>query len=95
MLTATAHYDRMASAHNIVINEETGTAYTVGNGMGGETCGGGLHMIDIRNPTNPTFAGCCADPTTGRQGTGYSHDAQCVIYRGPDEDHQEKEIRFA
>lgn len=91
---ATAHYDRMASAHNIVINEETGTAYTVGNSMGGETCGGGLHMIDIRNPTNPTFAGCFSDPTTGRQGTGYTHDAQCVIYRGPDEDHKGNEICF-
>ena len=90
----TAHYDGIASAHNIVINEETGMAYAVGNSMGGETCGGGLHMIDIRNPTNPTFAGCFSDPTTGRQGTGYTHDAQCVIYRGPDEDHQGKEICF-
>ena len=29
--------------------------------------------------------GCFADPTTGRSKTGYSHDAQCVNYRGPDE----------
>ena len=27
---ADAHYDRIASAHNIVINEETGFAYSVG-----------------------------------------------------------------
>jgi len=63
-------------------------------GQGGETCGGGLHMIDIRQPKNPTFAGCFQDFSTGRQRTGYSHDAQCVIYRGPDEDHQGKEICF-
>jgi choice-of-anchor B domain-containing protein len=85
-------YDRIASAHNIVINEETGFAYSVGSSGGGETCGGGLHMIDIRDPGNPTFAGCFQDMTTGRQRTGYSHDAQCVVYRGPDEDYQGHEI---
>jgi choice-of-anchor B domain-containing protein len=89
---ADAHYDRIASAHNIVINEETGFAYSVGSSGGGETCGGGLHMIDIRDPKNPTFAGCFQDMTTGRQRTGYSHDAQCVVYRGPDEDYQGREI---
>ncbi|GBD32628.1 hypothetical protein HRbin33_01600 [bacterium HR33] len=90
----TAHYDRIHSAHNIVINEETGFAYTVGNSMGGETCGGGLHMIDIRNPAQPTFAGCFADPSTGRRRTGYTHDAQCVTYKGPDVEHRGKEICF-
>ncbi len=90
----TAHYDRIASAHNIVINEETGFAYAVGSSMGGETCGGALHMIDIREPTRPTFAGCFADVETGRQKTGYTHDAQCVVYRGPDVDWQGREICF-
>ena len=89
-----AHYDRINSVHNIVINEETGFAYAVGSSAGGDTCGGGLHMIDIRDPKNPTFAGCFADPRTGRIGTGYTHDAQCVIYRGPDEEHRGKEICF-
>ncbi|MFW6088478.1 MAG: choice-of-anchor B family protein [Gemmatimonadota bacterium] len=88
----TALYTNVASVHNIVINEETGFAYAVGSGQGGETCGGGLHMIDIRTPGEPTFAGCFADPSTGRQKTGYSHDAQCVVYNGPDEDYQGREI---
>jgi choice-of-anchor B domain-containing protein len=92
--TTTAFYDNIASAHNIVINEETGFAYAVGASMGGETCGGALHMIDIRDPRNPTFAGCFADTETGRQKTGYTHDAQCVIYRGPDAEHQGREICF-
>ena len=92
--TTVAHYDQIFSAHNIVINEDTGFAYSVGSSGGGETCGGGLHMIDIREPTNPTFVGCFADPSTGRSGTGYSHDAQCVMYRGPDEDYQNREICF-
>jgi choice-of-anchor B domain-containing protein len=90
----TAHYDRIASAHNIAINEETGFAYPIGNSGGGETCGGALHMIDIRDPRRPTFAGCYADPRTGNAGTGYTHDAQCVSYRGPDARYQGKEICF-
>ncbi|MCZ6917393.1 MAG: choice-of-anchor B family protein [Gemmatimonadetes bacterium] len=89
---ATMTYHGIHSAHNIVINEETGFAYAVGSSGGGETCGGGLHMIDIRNPESPSFAGCFADPSTGRRGTGYSHDAQCVEYHGPDTEHQGKEI---
>jgi choice-of-anchor B domain-containing protein len=89
-----AIYDGIASAHNIVINEDTGFAYAVGSSGGGETCGGGLHMIDIRDPLAPEFAGCFSDENTGRSGTGYSHDAQCVIYEGPDADHQGKEICF-
>ncbi len=66
----TAHYDGIFSAHNIVMNEGSGFAYVVGASMGGETCGGGLHMIDVRDPTNPTFAGCFSDPATGNTGTG-------------------------
>ena len=91
---ATAHYDGINSAHNIVINEETGFAYVVGASGGGETCGGGLHMIDIREPASPVFAGCFADSNTGNAGTGYSHDAQCIRYSGPDEAYAGHEICF-
>ncbi|MGH7555895.1 MAG: choice-of-anchor B family protein, partial [Longimicrobiales bacterium] len=88
----TTLYKRINSAHNIVINEESGFAYSVGGSSGGETCGGGLHMIDVREPKNPKFAGCFADPQTGRASTGYSHDAQCVNYKGPDERYRGREI---
>jgi choice-of-anchor B domain-containing protein len=87
-----AHYDRISAAHNIVINEDSAFAYVVGANSGGETCGGGLHMINIEDPNNPSFAGCFADVSTGIQGTGYSHDAQCVIYHGPDEQYRGHEI---
>ncbi len=87
-----ALYEKVHSVHNIVINPESGFAYAVGSGGGGETCGGGLHMIDIRQPENPTFAGCFADTRTGREGTGYTHDAQCVNYSGPDQDYRGREI---
>ena len=87
-----AHYGNVHSVHNIVINESTGYAYAVGSSGGGQTCGGGLHMVNIQDPTNPTFAGCFADPSTGRSGTGYTHDAQCVTYHGPDEEYKGQEI---
>jgi choice-of-anchor B domain-containing protein len=90
----TAHYDRIHSAHTIAINEKSGFAYPVGNSMGGETCGGALHMIDIRDPARPKFAGCFADPTTGKARTGYTHETQCVIYHGPDEQYKGREICF-
>ena len=91
---ADAHYGRIASAHNIVINEDTGFAYAVGVNSGGETCGGGLHMINIQDPLTPLFAGCFQDMSTGNQNTGYSHDAQCISYHGPDEEHRGREICF-
>lgn len=79
------HYTQLNSSHNIVINEESGFAYAVGNRDGGETCGGGLHMIDINDPKNPTFTGCFAQ----ERGT---HDSQCVIYQGPDQRYQGREL---
>ena len=48
-----AHYGGIASAHNIVVNEETGFAYAVGVNSGGETCGGGL-AHDQRAATDPS-----------------------------------------
>nr|AHN97873.1 hypothetical protein [uncultured bacterium lac127] len=88
----TAHYAQVNSAHNIVINPASGFAYVTGGSMGGETCGGALHMVDIREPLHPKFVGCYADPRLGLQRTGYTHDAQCVIYQGPDADYHGREI---
>lgn len=85
----TNHYPGTNSTHNIVINEETGFAYAVGNRSGGETCQGQLHMISLADPGNPTFAGCY-----GLADAGGTHDAQCVIYRGDDDDYRGREICF-
>jgi len=76
-----AHYDGFGSSHNIVINEETGYAYSVGD----NTYSGGAHFIDISDPLNPIAAGGYSDD-------GYTHDAQVVIYNGPDTDYTGKEI---
>lgn len=86
--TETAHYGNIGSAHNIAINEATGYAYIIGGSSGTQECAGGLHMVNIQNPTAPTFAGCYADD-------GYTHDTQCVVYNGPDTEHQGKEICFS
>ncbi|WP_420632560.1 choice-of-anchor B family protein [Candidatus Palauibacter sp.] len=85
-------YTRVSEVHNLAINEETGFAYAVGSGGGGDTCGGGLHMIDLSDPKNPIFVGCYAAEGTGFRGTGYTHDVQCVVYRGPDAEHEGREI---
>ncbi len=88
----TVLYRDVASSHNVAINEETGYAYLVGSSDGGVTCGGGAHIVDVNDPTNPTFVGCFAHPNTGRRGTGSTHDAHCVVYRGPDEAYVGREI---
>lgn len=89
-----ARYTGIASAHNLILDPESGYAYPVGASGGGETCGGGLHMVDIRDPVNPKFAGCYTD-TEGLLWVGRTHDGQCVVYRGPDEDYQGRQICFA
>ena len=73
-------YLQFANAHNIAINEDTGFAYAVGT----NSCGGGLHIIDIRTPNNPMFAGC--------HSPRYTHDTQCVTYQGPDTQFAGREI---
>jgi len=83
-LRATAHEDGFGIAHNIAINEDTGYAYVVGSNR----CSGGLYMIDISNPVEPEFSGCFSSD-------GYVHDAQCVVYNGPDARYSGREICFA
>lgn len=46
---------------------------------------GGLHAVDVSDPLKPKFAGCFG-------GDGYVHDAQCLIYRGPDAKFYGKEV---
>jgi choice-of-anchor B domain-containing protein len=82
--SADRRYTQFGSAHNIAINEETGFAYAVGS----NTCAGGLHMMNLSNPKNPTFAGCF-------DADGYTHDVQCVVYKGADATYRNREICFA
>jgi choice-of-anchor B domain-containing protein len=77
-------YGGFQNCHDLVLNTQTGFAYAVGT----NTCSGGLHMISLADPLVPQFVGCYS-------GDGYTHDAECVIYNGPDAAHVGKEICFA
>ncbi len=78
-----AHYAGFDTGHTITVNEATGYAYVNGT----NTCAGGLHIVDVRSPLNPKFVRCFADD-------GYTHDAQCVVYHGPDVAYEGREICF-
>ena len=82
----TAHYggEGLGSAHTLAVNEASGFLYVLGS----DTCAGGIHMVDVRSPREPRFAGCFS-------ADGYTHDAQCVSYDGPDPDYRGREICFA
>jgi choice-of-anchor B domain-containing protein len=87
-------YRGVSAAHNVAVDSSTGYVYITGANSGGETCGGGLHMVNAKDPKHLVFAGCFQDMGTGFAGTGYSHDAQCVVYKGPDARYTGREICF-
>ena len=78
-----AHYTGFGNAHNVVANPATGFVY----GVGTDTFNGGLHVVDVNEPSNPMLVGSWDED--------YIHDAQAVIYNGPDEEHQGQEIVLA
>lgn len=79
-----AHFTGFGSSHNIVSNEATKTIYVVGTSRS-SACKGGLFIVDASDPSNPTSPGCAS-------ADGYVHDAQCVIYTGPDTRYTGNEI---
>jgi choice-of-anchor B domain-containing protein len=83
----TNYLPQTTSAHNIAANDDTDRVYIVGGGtsQGSGSCGSALHIVDATDPTTPAYAGCYS-------GDGYVHDTQCIVYDGPDADHQGKEI---
>merc|ERR1712048_994041 len=81
----------LGRSHNIFINEDTGFAYVVGAKDFEEEpiCEGGFYILNLEpNPADPQFVGCFSED-------GYTHDVQCVIYNGADEEYVGKEICFA
>lgn len=81
--TVDALYTGFGSCHNIAINEASGFAYCIGS----NTFLGGPHAVNIQNPLNPIFS-------FGYSSQNYTHDAQIIIYNGPDTEHVGKEIYF-
>lgn len=94
----TGHWNELpvGRTHNVAVNEELGYALAIGSVAGNETirvrpndlpCKGGLIYLDISDPTKPFSPGCAA-------GDGYVHDAECLVYRGPDKRYQGREICY-
>jgi choice-of-anchor B domain-containing protein len=81
----------IGTAHNVIANEELDRIYVCGmrkpGGMVYGECGGGLWMFDVKDPSQPKDLGCVYDED-------YVHDAQCVVYRGPDERYRHHDICF-
>lgn len=71
-------------AHNVVALEESEHIVVVG----ALACSGGLFFIDVSDPANMVSAGCFS-------ADGYTHDAVCFVYKGPDSEHCGKEICVA
>ncbi|KXT05910.1 hypothetical protein AC578_319 [Pseudocercospora eumusae] len=93
-----SHWDELpvGRTHNIVVNQELNYAIACGSVGGNETvrvrpndlpCRGGLIFLDLSDPTNVTSPGCAA-------GDGYVHDAECLVYRGPDERYYGRDICY-
>ncbi len=82
----TAHFAGFGSSHNLVANEDTNTIFAVGTSRRAK-CRGGAWMVDVSDPRNPVDTGCIAED-------GYTHDAQCLMYNGPDNMYSGQEICF-
>lgn len=79
---AVLNFGSIQRAHNIVANEEAGFVYLVGTRSYGS---GGISTVDISDPNNPSVI-------SNYGSDGYTHDAICVQYRGPDQEHIGKEL---
>src|SRR6185436_4496696 len=75
--------DALARIHTLAINPASGFLYA----QGSNTNNGGLHVIDVRDPAHPTYAG-------GFALDGYTHESQVVTYTGPDAQYRGREIAF-
>ncbi|KAL7771767.1 hypothetical protein CFE70_001717 [Pyrenophora teres f. teres 0-1] len=76
--------------HTVVTNPELG--YAVACGAGGragrnDTCAGGPMFINMEDPTKPYVEGCAGQD-------GYTHDAQCIVYRGPHKKYYGRDICY-
>lgn len=88
-LDLTGHFADLpvGRTHNVVVNEDSQYAYSVGAQPRNSTCKAGIIFIDLKDPSKPTNAGCASED-------GYVHDAQCLTYRGPDRKYNGREICY-
>jgi choice-of-anchor B domain-containing protein len=78
---ADARYTGFGNCHTVSSNPATGYAYCDGTNL----VSGGPQILNMQNPVAPILEGTY-------DGEGYTHDAQIVVYNGPDPDYQGREI---
>ncbi|KAL2206179.1 hypothetical protein CC79DRAFT_856287 [Sarocladium strictum] len=89
-------YLPVGRTHNVVVNHELKYAMAVGSVGGNETirvrdnlpCKGGLIFLNLDDPKDVHATGCASED-------GYVHDAECLVYRGPDERYTGRDICYA
>jgi len=73
--------------HNIVVNWDRKYVVSVGAQPRNHTYRGGLIFLNVDDPANPIEVGNQPDD-------GYVHDAQCLIYHGPDTRYEGQDICY-
>ncbi|KAI1359730.1 hypothetical protein F5Y08DRAFT_69644 [Xylaria arbuscula] len=74
-------------SHTVQVNEEKNYAVASGAQPRTDKCASGLIFIDLTDMENLSSPGCAA-------ADGYVHDAQCVVYHGPDERYEGTDICY-
>ncbi|TPX15793.1 uncharacterized protein E0L32_000127 [Thyridium curvatum] len=77
----------LGRSHNVVVNEERNYGVATGFQPRNGPLRAGLVFFDLTDPTNPKTLG-------GTGEDGYVHDAQCIVYRGPDAKYYGKDICY-
>ncbi|HEX5122289.1 MAG TPA: choice-of-anchor B family protein [Rhodanobacteraceae bacterium] len=86
--TEDGYYDGFGNSHTLSVNEDTGYLGVAGGDYlcPGDSQAGGFQLFDIHtNPLAPVRVGCVND-------AGYTHEAQCFTYHGPDTAHAGRDI---
>ncbi|WP_423223988.1 choice-of-anchor B family protein [Candidatus Amarolinea aalborgensis] len=81
-----AHYAGFVAGHSLWMDQATGYLYVFRSV--GDACQNGVHVVNVQNPLQPTFAGCFGQTDTPLS-TG-----ECLVYEGPDHDYHGHEVCF-
>ncbi|KAL1838132.1 hypothetical protein VTJ49DRAFT_3011 [Mycothermus thermophilus] len=77
----------MGKSHNVLANEELNYGVATGFQPRDWSLKAGMVFFDLTDPSNPTMLG-------GTGVDGYVHDAQCIVYRGPDKKYYGRDICY-
>jgi choice-of-anchor B domain-containing protein len=73
--------------HNVVTNTDSNYFVSVGSQPRNSTFRSGLVFVSLEDPSNPKLLGFNGND-------GYVHDAQCLAYKGPDQNFQGADICY-